>query len=193
MVAISESVLTGDQALTTESFTELNSKLGAQWYISEQFSVANGQTVRVVFDFPADKDNRVLLKSWAFDSNERITFNIYWKLTGWDANDGTAVDIKNFHDNPDNNTIATCTIDPTAGTAPTEQQRAVTLLTADTTNQSKEGLFRESQLEYVLTFNQQVMFEFTRSASGAADINFGVTWYEGPLSTDRKKKTAGGF
>lgn len=193
MGGIPESILTGDQAVTTESFTELNSKLGAQWFIQERLTVPAMTTWRITIDYPISLPNRVLLKEWQLDASDQIIFRFYWRLTDWDSNDGTAIDIKNFHDSPDNSALATATLNSTQGTAPTEQQRAAELETGTTTNQNKQGIFRRADTEHVLTFDQQVLYEFQNDTNQPVNVNFALTWYEGPLSTDRKRKTAGGF
>ena len=193
MNGVNETVLTGDQAVTVESFTELNSKLGAQWFVNNEFTLGAGATVDYVFDFNLTEGNRVVVKSWSFDSDDQLTFNLYWKLTDWTNLDGTTEQVKNFFDYPVTSSFTTVQINPTAGTAPTEDNRLITILTPQTSNQSRQGAFRRSAVEYVLSQRQQMIFRFFNDTGGAEEVNFEITWYEGPLSTDRKRLTGGGF
>lgn len=195
MQSINQTILTGDQAITTEPFTELNVKLGAQWYINESIDIASGTTTRILFDLSIGDNKRMIMKFFEVDAKDEITFKLF-KNVDWTASvaGGDQIDVKNFSDLTEQATGVTVNYNPTVITTPTEQQRVYSHTTPDSTKHAKvSGLIREIGIEYLFQDNQKLAFEFINDGNSSVQVDFNCTWYEGRLSTDVRELTGSGF
>lgn len=191
MSSVNQRILDGDQALTVEPFTELNSKLGAQWlasFFSE--AVPAGTTVQVVIE---TGDDRVILKDAIIQfTSEKIKTRIY-KSPSFSG--GTLVDIYNYNDETELvsgvnlKTGATVTAVGTQISPEIASLGDVTIPQGAQVAQTNEF----AGVERVLSANSSYLVEIENFGDSAGDISVLATWYEGPLSTDRKKKTNKGF
>lgn len=191
MNGIPETVLTGDQALTVESFTELNSKLGAQ-YIASFYtaSLGAGLNLDVIFTVGSEK---VLIKDFLVEfTGEEIQHAIYRapSYTG-----GTPIAVYNMSDAgavPNDVTLKALVTVSSVGTQISPMFHSLGNTAAGESAQSVSPI-QFLGVERLFNKNQEYLLRIKNNDTASIKLSGIATWYQGPLSTDRKGKTGGGF
>lgn len=174
---IDERVYTGEQAFTTQPFTEANVKNGSQFYISEVFSVVQAGSKYIIFT-TGDADTIVKLRN--ISTNGGLEYTVFRNPTI--SSNGAAVTIHNLNDKNPNPNIVNVFEDPTV----TNEGDQWDILKAfnQQGNQSGGGVFGSAGIERILAKNSTYLVKFDNTDNSTIDIQYIVSWYEGPLSVD---------
>lgn len=178
---IDERVYLGaERAITTQPFVEANVKNGTQFSISHEFlDVAQAATVNIVF---STGSMDVLVKGRSIQtSRDNVLYEVFRAPT---VSGGTAIPVSNYNE-----------VDPVAATA--SLVYAATISSAGTlidhqpiygavdSGNRVSGFTQTSGIERRLAKNAKYLVRFTnRSTTAAVNIHYGLTWYEGILSSD---------
>lgn len=174
---IDERVYTGEQAFTTQSFTEANVKNGSQFYISEVFTLGSGLSKSFVFT-TLNADTIVKFRQISTDGG--LEYRVFRNPVLTDS--GTSVTVHNLNDKNPNTNLVVVTEDPTI-TSNGDQWDIVKSFNQQGL-QSGGGVFATSGAERVLAQNSPYLVQFLNTDNADVDIQYIVSWYEGPLSVD---------
>lgn len=179
---IDYSLIGGNAAITAQSFTELNSKLGTQ-YEAAFFSgtpLAQGNSIDLVFIVGPSHD--VLIKDIITQFNsEQIQTAIYKSPT---YAGGASVPVYNLNDRDAK--ASDVTILGGATVTNTGTQIGPTITTIGSTSSGNRAISTVSispNAERVLARGETYLYRITNTGSADALISGVATWYQGPLST----------
>ena len=171
-------VYTGVLAVTTQSFTEANVKNGVQYYISESFDIPQSTFKYIKFATGA-KDTIVKLRIVATSGG--LEYLVFRSPTITPAT-GVPFDIFNLNDIDPKPVEMTISEDPTV----TDEGDRWDVVTAfnQQGNQSGGGVFQSSGIERILKPSTDYLVKFTNTDNATIQVQYTVSWYEGPLSSN---------
>lgn len=178
---ISYQVYDGNKAITTQNFTELNSKLGNQFEASFYIGgVAIGASVDLVFQVGDSYD--VLIKDIVAEFNSNKVQSMLYKNPTFSG--GAVVDIYNLNERDSNPADVTIIGGVNTTAVGTQVAPTITTIGSDATgNRAISTTNLTSGAERVLSKGVTYLYRITNTGSGSADISGLATWYQGPLST----------
>lgn len=180
-IALPSEIIGGSQAITVQSFTEMNSKDGTQFEASVYSpDVAGGESVDIVM---VTGDVPVILKrlSVGFDS-DLLSIQLFRSPT---YTDGTAIPVYNYSDRDPQASVVTLLGDVSVTDAGTPVSPLDYSIGSEGVGGRRiSGLSGEPGVERILAENTTYMWRITNENSVAAKIAGHATWHEGPLSTD---------
>ena len=167
----------GDQAINTQGFVESNVKNGVQYYISTAFTIATSGVKYLLFATGSDP---VIVKSRLISADGGLEYRVFRGSTTTAA--GTSVTIQNLNDIAPVTGATVVTQDPTVTDEGVEWD-LVKLFNAQG-QQTGGGVFLTEGVERVLAPSTEYLLKLENTDNKTIDIQFVVSWYEGPLSVD---------
>lgn len=183
-VSINEEVFDGNKAITTQSFSELNSKLGTQWQVGYYLpSLANGASTDILIE--VGNSDPVLIKGLISQfKGDAIQTALYRDpvFTG----PGTVIPKYNMKDYDPATSDVVFRTGVTVTDLGTQVSPTITSLGQGTGNPSPglaaPGTFGDT--ERVLEPGVTYLYRLTNIGGSATPITGLATFYQGPLSTD---------
>lgn len=178
---ISYQVYDGNKAITTQNFTELNSKLGNQFEASFYAEgVDTGASVDLVFQVGSSHD--VLIKDIVAEFNSNQAQSMLYKNPTFTG--GAVVDIYNLNERDSNPADVTIISGVNTTVAGTQVAPTITTIGSDGNgNKLISTTSLTSGAERVLAKGVTYLYRITNTGSASADVSGLATWYQGPLST----------
>jgi hypothetical protein len=168
------------RAITTQPFSEANVKNGTQFYAGIEFlTIAQGASVDVLF---VPDMTPVLVKGREIRTNgDNVLYQVY---RGTSFSGGTAVPIHNYNEVTPAATTVSMLSGPTV-TNPGLLIDSQPIYGSVSAGNRVSGFTQTSGIERRLAFATPYLARITnRSTTAAASVWYGLTWYEGPLSTE---------
>lgn len=168
------------RAITTQPFSEANVKNGTQFYAGVEFiSIAQGASVDVIF---VPDMTPVLVKGREIRTNgDNVLYQVY---RGTSFSGGTAVPVHNYNEVTPAATTVYLRSGPTV-TNPGLLIDSQPIYGSVSAGNRVSGFTQTSGIERRLAFATPYLARITnRSTTAAASVWYGLTWYEGPLSTE---------
>lgn len=179
---ITSSVVGGNQAITTQSFTELNSKLGSQFEAAfYSGGIPAGASVFLSFEVGASAD--VLVKDIDVQFNSELISSTLFVDPVFSG--GSAIQAYNFKDSssmPADVILLGAVVPSSNGTQISPE--IVSIGSTATGNKTISAVGLGTGIERVLSKGSTYLYRITNLASSAVDVAGVVFWYQGPLSVD---------
>lgn len=179
-VAIDPEIVGGNQAITAQSFTELNSKRGTQYEAAVYTPVLPGG--ESLFFTLAVGANPVLIKDVLLQFNsDTISTTIFKNPT---VTNGNTVEVFNLNDA--GAVVADVVLTAGVNVISTGVQVGPEIYTIGEVGQGNRAISTvgiNSGVERVLEANSTYMYRITNKDTSAGAVSGLITWYQGPLST----------
>jgi len=180
-VALSPQLIDGDKALTTQTFTELNSKSGSQFEAAiYEANLASGETADVIVQ---TGDDPLIFKDViaGFDGDHLST---QW-FRNPDYTGGSEIPAYAFNDEGADPQLFTLlggatVADPGTPVGP----KIHTIGTDGQANRRVSTVSEAVGVERILASNAVYLFRFTNENNSDTRLTAAATWYQGPLSTN---------
>lgn len=172
-VAAPDGAYAGQRALTTQSYTEANTKLGSQFYVRVSTTIASGATWSLGFRVGATP---VLVKSrecYALAESLSLTLFKNASFSG-----GTITPAENYNDIAPAASTVTLVAGPTVSNAGTQWGGSEHLYEANSTAQ-RIGASLPPGGERVLAPGVNYLVQLQNNGNGNAQVDYFLSWYEG--------------
>ena len=178
--ALPTGISSGTRALNTQSYVESNVKLGKQFNISIELSIASGATKYISFRTPSGA-NTVLLKTRLISTNGGMRYTP--RANAVFTETGTAVTITNLNGQSLNTSgVTALEID----NVPTDIGDAFDVVRSAnaTGSQAQQGIFSGDGLDRVLIKDNASLLSFENLDNKTIYVVYSITWFEGELDLD---------
>lgn len=176
-------IIDGNKAITTQPFTELNVKTGSQFYARASWPLADtilAGTTRKIHFIVGDSTILVKVRFFSYIAEE-LELQIFQGPTG--VTGGSPIQISNWNAINPNVSVVSASKNVSTTSDGTPIQDPEFFFGSSATGQRIQESIPEN-IERVIPGNTEYLVTITNNSAGVARVEYGLTWYEGVLSTE---------